>query len=200
MAKKKELTKLEQESYEWYKNVLAKIAGKKYSTEYTKMNRRAIKPGSMVAFKYPNPKTPLKILRWFDANPLVFIFNIRGNYIHGINLHWAPRKFREIIVKYIIKINKMNIKKNRRLELSWEMIKDFLRKNGLAHIITKTYITPRIAGLEYIKPKDWYKAIHVPSEKFVLRGDLSEDDLYRFIYSHTKKTKSGKNKTGKKKK
>jgi len=182
-------------SLKWWNDKIQKIIPKKQDPlDYKKMNRRAIRNGSMVTFKYPNPKTDLKILRVFDARPLIFIFGMKGNKIYGINLHFTPKPMREIIISYIIKLNKINIKQDKRLELSWQMIKEFLHRQGLAHVITKTYLTNRIQDLQYIPPVDYKYVINLPSEKFVLDGQFSEDDLYKLIYSHAKKTKSSKNK------
>ena len=193
MAKKK-LTLKQQESLDWWNEKLKKYQSKKFiPKDYKKMNRRAIRAGSLVTFSYPNPKTPLKILRAFDAQPLAFIFRI-GKNIHAINLHWTPRPMRKIILEYIIKINKHNVKNDKRFELSWEMLKQFLHRNGLADVITKQYIKGRIQKLEYIKPAEYKYIAELPSEKFILDGQFSEEDLQALIYRHIKKTKSVKNK------
>lgn len=193
MSRKKKI--VNQESLDWWNKKIKGYVPKGIDpVEYKKMNRRKIGVGSMVTFKYPNPKTDISILKWFDAHPIIFIFNKRGQYLHGINLHWAPKKFREVIVSFVIKINKMNVKKDRRFDLSWEMIHEFLRRNGLAHIITKQYIIPRIQDMTYIPPQEYKYAINLPSEQFVLDGKYTQDELMKLIYSHTKKTRKSKNK------
>ena len=193
MPRKKPLNPQQKASEEWFRDLLKKSGNKKISGDYNKGERRKIAAGSMIFFSYPNPKTDLKVLKFFDAQPLAIIFNIRANYIHAINLHWTPRPMREIIIKMVVKINQRNIKQDRRMELDWASIAEFLRKNGLAHVITKTYITKRMANVTYIPYSQWKYAASLPTEKFVMDGSMSEDDLNRMIYSHAKATRSGKN-------
>lgn len=193
MSDKKKLNARQQESYNWWKEVLKKTSSIKASEDYSKGMRKSFKPGNMVAFKYPNPKTPLKTLRYFDKSPLVIIFNIRGSNIFGLNLHWAPRPIRETIIKMVVKINRSNIKSDRRLELAWQDIKEFLRRNGLAHVITKQYIMARIQNMEYIPYTQWKYAASLPTEKFITHSDYSEADVTRLIYGHAKATRDAKN-------
>lgn len=193
MPRKKPLSQDQQRSVVWFKDVLKKIAKADSVDSYTKGERKIIKPGSMISFKYPNPKTPLSSLKFFDASPLVVIFNIRGKYIHGINLHWVPRPMREIILKMIVKLNKSNVDNNRSFDLSWQMIKEFLVRNGIESIVTKTYITSRIRGLQYIPYSQWKYAASLPSEDFVFDGQYSEDDIQKMIRGATLQTKKSKN-------
>ena len=80
MPRKKPLSQDQQRSVVWFKDVLKKIAKADSVDSYTKGERKIIKPGSMISFKYPNPKTPLAQLRFFDASPLVVIFNIKSTW------------------------------------------------------------------------------------------------------------------------
>ena len=195
----RKLNPKQQASKEWWEDLLKKMSSKKAASEYTKGSRRAIKPGSMVAFKYKNPKTPLKILGAFDASPLVLIFNIRASYIFGVNLHWTPKPMRQTIIKHVVKMNKSAIKNNRRLELDWSMLKEFLYRTGLAHVVTKQYIGPRMSGVQYIPYDHWKYASELPSEQFVRDKDMSEEELAALIYSHAKKTRQSKNTVQRKK-
>jgi len=193
MPRKAQLTPEQQQSVLWFKDLLRKTAKADSAESYTKGERKVIKPGSMITFGYPNPKTPLKQLKFFDANPLVIIFNIKGRHIFGLNLHWTARPMREIIMKMVIKINKSNIDNNKNFELSWAEIKEFLVRNGLESIIVKQYISARIKGLQYIPYSQWKYASVLPTEQFVFDGEYSMEDIQRMIRGASKKTQSSKN-------
>jgi len=193
MPRKEQLSQDQQQSVLWFKDLLKKTAKASAADSYTKGERKIIKPGSMLAFKYPNPKTPLAQLRFFDANPLIIIFNIKGKYIYGLNLHWTARPMREILIKMIVKLNKANILNNKAFELNWPMIKEFLVRNGLESLITKTYITGRMQGVQFIPASQWKYASVLPTEKFVMDGQYSEDDIQKMIRGQAVKTKASKN-------
>lgn len=193
MPRKQALTQAQQESVIWFKDILKKSAKAGAAEAYTKGERKIIKPGSMITFGYPNPKTPLPVLKFFDAQPLIIIFNIKGRYIYGLNLHWTARPMREIIIKMVVKLNKSSINNNSSFELNWAMMKEFLVRNGLDSLITKTYITSRIRGLQYIPYSQWKYASVLPTEKFIMDGQYSEDDIQKMIRGTVVKTKASKN-------
>lgn len=193
MPRKPALNQAQQESVLWYKDLLRKTAKAEAADSYTKGERKVIKPGSMIAFSYPNPKTTLSVLRFFDSSPLVIIFNIKGKYIYGLNLHWTARPMREIIIKMVVKLNKASINSNSSFELNWQMIKEFLVRNGLDSLITKTYISGRIRGLQYVPYSQWKYAAALPTEKFIMDGQYSEDDIQKMIRGAAVKTKASKN-------
>lgn len=193
MPRKKPLTAEQQKSVVWFKELLKKVAKADSADSYTKGERKIIKPGSMITFSYPNPKTALSVLKFFDAQPLVIIFNIKGRYIYGLNLHWTARPMREILMKMVVKLNKSAIDNNKSFDLNWQMIKEFLVRNGLEDLIVKTYITSRIRGLQYIPYSQWKYASVLPTEEFVLDGQYSIEDIQAMIRGAAKKTKSSKN-------
>jgi len=193
MPRKKALTSEQQDSGAWYKDMLKKVAKAESVDSYVKGERKIIKPGSMIAFSYPNPKTPLKQLKFFDSSPLVIIFNIRGRYIFGLNLHWTARPMREIIMKMVIKLNKSNIDNNRSFELGWPIIKEFLVRNDLEHLIVKQYISGRIQGLQYIPYSQWKYASVLPTEEFVFDASYSREDIDAMIRHASAQTKKSKN-------
>lgn len=192
MPRKRKLTKREEESIEWYKEVLAKTTSKKVSESYDKIRRR-IKEGEMITFKYPNPKTPLKQLRWFDANPLVILFNTKSKNLFGVNLHYMPKPARETFLKFVIKLNKSKIKSGNRFDLSWEQIHEYLKRNGMANLVVKQYIIARMQNVEYVRYNQWKHAVSLPSEQFVFDGNYSHDDILAMQRRSAKATKSSKN-------
>ena len=186
------MTQREKESIEWYRNVLKKTVGKKYSESYNKKRRR-IQPGEIIHFEYKNPKTRDK-LKWWDAHPLSIIFRMNDRKIWGINLHYVPIPMRKLLIQKVIKLNKLRIKSNMRFTLQWNDIKEFLYRNGLAELMTKSYITNRITDLDYVKYEDWYYVIHLRSEQFIFNGDYSIEDILAMVRRSQKKTKKSKNK------
>lgn len=198
MPRKKPLTPKQEASLKWYKEVLAKTTSKKVAESYDKKRKR-IREGEMIAFNYPNPKTPLKQLKWFDAHPLVILFNIKGRNFFGVNLHYMPRPMREIFLKLVIKINKAKIKSGNRFDLNWSEIQEFLRRNGLAEAVVKQYIPARMQNVEYVKYDQWKYAVSLPSEQFVFDGQYSIDDINKIQRRGAKRTRTAKNvRTGRK--
>lgn len=192
MPRKKKLTAREEESVQWFKEVVAKTVSKKVSENYDKFRRR-IKEGEMVTFKYPNPKTPLKQLRWFDAHPLVILFNTKGKNLFGVNLHYMPKPARETFLKFVLKVNKAKLKSGNRFDLSWESIHEYLKRNGLADLVVKQYIPARMQNVEYVRYDLWKHAVSLPSEQFVFDGAYSHDDILAMQRRSAKATRGAKN-------
>jgi len=191
------LTDPKSRSAEWFKDVLKRVNrnAKKTVDEYgKKRKRRRIAPGEMIAFMYLNPKTPLPQLKWFDAHPLDIILAVDGRYMLCINLHYVPVPMRELIMKQVIKINKVNIRNSRRFELSYSMMKEFLHKHGLAEFVIKLYIIGRMKGVTHIPYLEWEYAAKLPSERFVFDGAYSIADIHALIRRGARKTKSNKGK------
>lgn len=191
------MTKQEEESYFWFNNAINKLRTKKEieSGNFTAQDRRAIKPGSMIMFRYRNPvlKNQPKKLKFYDENPVDFILYIKGNQLLALNLHYVPPPMRLIFIKYVLQLNKARIKQNKRFELDYPMVKEFIIRNGLQMMI-KRYRVNRITKLEYIKPKDYKYIVSLPSEKFIIQdSNISKADLYSMIRSQSTKTKSAKN-------
>jgi len=200
------MTKVEQESYDWFQKQVNQYRLKKdLDTDYNKMERRSISNSSMVSFSYKNPigktnkrltarGTPKKpSLKFYDENPLDIILDIKGNDMWCINLHFIPRPFRETLYKMVVKLNKQRIKNDKRFVLSYQDIKEFLVRNSLQMSI-KRYKINRITNLKYIKGSEVKYAMSLPSEKFIIQdSNMSEDDLYRMIRSGSSQVKKSKN-------
>lgn len=191
MPRKKSLTPKQIASLEWFKEVVKKVTNKTVAENYDK-SRKRISESEILTFAYPNPKTELKQLKWFDAHPLVLLFNVKGKNMYGLNLHYLPTPAREILLKKVIGINKLKLKANLRFDLSWELINEFIKRNGWEFII-KQYIPARMQNVQYIPYNQWKYAINVPSEKFVFDGQYSMDDIQALVRRSIKKTKQAKN-------
>lgn len=188
------MTAKEKESYEWFKKQVKQYQ-KKTDEEYKKMQRRAILPGSFIMFKYKQPVGKgKKWLKFYDESPVDVILNIKGNDMWCINFHYIPRVFRKTVIAFIIKLNKQRIKQDKRFELTYQQIKEFLSRNGLIKICIKRYKINRITNLQYIKGSDIKYIAELPSEKFIIQDpNMTEADLFKLILSHSSSTKSSKN-------
>lgn len=182
-------------SYDWFKKqIKTYIPKSKQDEEYVKMQRRKISSGSVITFNYKQPVGKgKKSLRFFDEHPVDIILYIKGNDMMCLNFHYAPRVFRKSVMAYIIKMNKQQIKNDKRFELTYKEMKMYLKRNGLELMIHK-YKVNRITNLKYVPSSDWKYIFELPTEKFVIQDpDMSEDDLYKMIRSHSTKTKKSKN-------
>ena len=167
----------------------------KEGKEYTKQERRSIQPGSFITFNYRNPvgKDQPKKLRFYDENPCDVILDLRGNDMLCINFHFIERVFRKSVIAFILKINAQRIKQDKRLELTYQEMKEYLHRNGLTHCI-KRYKVNRITNLKYVKGTEIKHIVELPSEKFIVQDpDMTEEDLYKLIRSHAAQTKKAKN-------
>lgn len=187
---------LQQESEKWFRDLIKSTTNKKAGETYSKGERRSIKPGNMVFFHYTNPKTfgEGKPLKSFDKYPLPIILDIRGNYMLAINTHWVPKPLKETLIKMVVKLNKQQIKKDKRLQLTYQEIKEFLHRTGLIHIALKKYLINRITGLKYIPYSDWKYQLHLPTYKFVRKDGVTAQDVENMIRSAISKNKKSKNK------
>ena len=189
------MTATEKASYKWFKNQMKKYIPKsKKDAEYKKMERRRITSGSIITFKYKNPVGKgKKSLRFFDEYPVDVILAIKGNDMLCLNFHYAPRVFRKSILAYVIKMNKQQIKNDKRFVLTYNEMKQYLKRNGLELMIHR-YKVNRITNLKYVKSSEWKYVLELPSEKFIVQdSSMTEEDLYKLIRSHSAKTKASKN-------
>lgn len=180
-----------EESLKWWNDRISPHQKKGILPEdYQKMERRVIKVGSLITFSY-NAKHADKLAFW-DKYPCVILFNDFDGFFMGLNLHYIPPVFRKTVLAKVIEINKMKIRNDQRFVLSWEQLKMFIKRNGLELAIRK-YIKGRMSNVDYVKGTEWRYVAEIPSEKFVLGGTVSADQLYQMIRSHATKTKTAKN-------
>lgn len=181
------------ESEKWFRDLIKQTAGKKAGENYSKGDRKSINSGAMLFYSYPNPITPLKVLKAFDKYPLIILLEKKGNYFLGVNTHWIPRVMRETFMKLIIKLNKQKIKQDKRISVTYGEIKEFLIRTGLIHVALKKYLVNRIVGLKYIPYKDWKYQLNLPTEKFITTAGVSSSDVDAMIRRAISANKPSKN-------
>lgn len=113
----------------------------------------------------------------YDKTPLIFTLRKSRGYLLGLNLHWTPIPLRMVLVKYILQVNKQNIRNNAPLNISYAMLKPLIAKLNLGPVI-RLYIFSRISrrGLK-VPPEQWLSASKLKSESFT--GGYSADRLYK---------------------
>ncbi len=190
--------KLQQQSEEWFRNLLKQNVNKKAAEEYSKGNRKSVSPGAMYQMNYTNPKTKLTSdggsLKVYDAFPLIIMFAKRGNDMWGVNLHFLPKIYKETFLKLVIQMNKANIRADKRFKLEYKQVRMFLKRNGLESFVVKRYKVNRITNFKYIPYRDWRYALNLPTEKFVRAEGFSKDDFEKLLRSGIAKSKASKNK------
>lgn len=190
------MTESEKESYDWYKKIVDSYRLKKdVSTgDFKAQERRAIKEGSFISFAYKNPVgKDKKSLRFYDEFPVDVILSIRGNSLLALNFHYIPPPMRFIVIKFILQLNKQRIKAGKRLLLEYQMIKEFIKRNGLELMIHR-YRVNRITSLKYIKGSELKYIVSLPSERFIIQDkSITKSDLYSMIRNNKNKTKTAKN-------
>ena len=178
------MSKSEAESYEWFSQTIKKLnrLSNRATTAYIEnKKRRMFRAGEIIVFKYPNPVTPLKQLKWFDMHPVVLILEARdsnGN-LFGVNLHYFPRALKEKFLIWILKKNRSNVKRGKRLQMDYGQVMQYLKPYGLHRIALHAYIKPRIQSAELVSYAQWHHVVELRSEKFVFDGNYTMADILR---------------------
>jgi len=100
----------------------------------------------------------------YDRKPLIFILDISGGILLGLNIHWIPRNQRqafidnveEIMGKTVIKANG----KRERIKLIYTLLKERRFKNGM-QAVRKYYLNHCSAIQEVAKTK-WNQVLGIP--------------------------------------
>ena len=149
---KRNMTPAEKDAYDMMKKLIDKP---------TKLKKSDFYPGALIQFVY-DAKDKSKA---YDGRPLCFVLGRSSKYTLGLNLHWMPRKFREKVMDGVLKQNKANVKKGRKLTLNYKMIKALVK--GLGPVV-RLYINKRISPKGVVIPSyQYYKVIDLKSEHFI---------------------------------
>lgn len=92
----------------------------------------------------------------YDKSPLIFILDIQGDIILGINIHWIPKNQRQDFInraeEIIGKTQKIG-KKYQRMRLMYQMLKEPKFRNGLQAV--RKYITSNMTLIKPIPRAKW---------------------------------------------
>lgn len=125
-----------------------------------------LKIGGMYSFFY-DAKWKDK-LPYFDKFPCIFIFNIAGDRMWGINLHYLDYRTRAILMDELYSIeNNAKLNKNKKLELTWSKLKGFTNfalVKPTVHCYLFNQLKSRLISIPY---EEWNMAAFLPYQTFV---------------------------------
>jgi hypothetical protein len=142
-----------------------------------KYTKRLLYQGGLFIFEYHNPKyKDTSILPWFDKFPLVLSLGPRvyqtGIRNLGFNLHILPPGIRIITLCYIFELYKKTYrfgvyyqKDIHPVAVEYESIMKVLKPYGVGFSV-RMYIPQRQTQIVHFTPKDWHKAIFIPSRGY----------------------------------
>ena len=126
-----------------------------------------IVPGRLYLYKY-DAKHKATLPYW-DMFPLVFPYaesqDRKGFY--GLNMHYIPYEYRVKVLNSLIQIDLSKYTDNKKLELSWDMIKNTSKLAPLKPCIHMYLYNHLGSGMKRIMPKDWATAMLLPVQQFV---------------------------------
>ena len=121
--------------------------------------------GKMYMFRYL-PKGRNK-LPYYDTFPLIITITFNRKYITGLNLHYLPPKYRQILFNRLLDItNNEKFDNTTRIKLTYDVLKSF-KKFRYFKPCFKKYLRRRIKSeMLFVPPADWGIAINLPTERF----------------------------------
>lgn len=122
------------------------------------------KPGKVYMFRY-NAKWKDRLPYW-DAFPLVITLSYDRKYILGLNLHYLPPTYRNVLFQNILKYaTNKRLDGRTRLKLTYRMLISMSKLRFFKPCIKK-YLRTRIKKEVIIPPRYWNIAVNLPVENF----------------------------------
>lgn len=126
-----------------------------------------IVPGRLYLYKY-DAKHKATLPYW-DQYPLVFPYaeteDRKGFY--GLNMHYIPYEYRIKILDSLIKIDLSKYSDNKKLKVSWDIIKGSSTLKPLKPCVHMYLYNHLRSGMKQIQPKDWATAMMMPIQSWV---------------------------------
>lgn len=121
--------------------------------------------GSMVLFQYN--ATTAKDLPYWDKFPLVFPFEITGDGMYGINMHYLPHMMRARLMDSLMTIaDTPTIDAKTKLNLSYSTLQSAARNRYFMPCV-KRYLNSGLASrMVTIPATEWNLALFLPLERF----------------------------------
>ena len=136
-----------------------------------KLHAKDFKVGNVIFMRYHAKYKK----RQFDKTPLMMVLRVSRNYTLGLNFHWIPFSMRMWLVKYIIKENKDNIRKNKPIEFSYRKVRPLLKKMAFVPCI-RLYINKNISKSGTVIPPS--QLIEVATLKMESFTNVPSEKLY----------------------
>lgn len=117
--------------------------------------------GKMYFYSY-DPKHK-KTLPYYDAIPLVFFFNEDKDHLYGINLHYAPLKYRAAIMDALYNLaSDDRFDDGTKLRLSWSVLKSFSKAKEVKPCV-KSYLKSHVKSkFIEVESSEWDLALFMP--------------------------------------
>lgn len=151
-------------SRKWFKDRISKnIKNVRLPQMVTEKNRNKSKPVIGKMYMYVYDAKHKDILPYYDAQPLIFIFNMKGKHFWGINLHYLPMKLRLVLFTELLKIRtNKRYRADTKLKLSWEVLERF-SNFALVQPATKQYLFSQVRTKFIEVPADeWEIVLSLP--------------------------------------
>jgi len=180
LAKGRFTTSQEMASSDWFKGKVDElekddeasselIKGNKTVTGKDKIYTKRPVWGKMYSFLYvPQNRNKDYKLPYYDMMPLIFMIDSYKDGFLGINLHYLPRDYREVLLNVLVKtsLTDKNMDEKTRVRLTYNKIKSF-SKLKMAVPCIKRYKARNIRSkIVQIPADEWNLAIHLPTERF----------------------------------
>lgn len=122
-------------------------------------------PGRMFFYRYL-AKTREELPYW-DAFPLVLPFDIRGDRMYGINLHYlSPRLRYHLLEKLLEYATAENLTERSLIRMNWNLLSNAAKFREVEPCV-KTYLYSHIKSrVTQIDPRDWKATLFLPLESF----------------------------------
>lgn len=136
--------------------------------------------GHMFLFNY-DAKMKRELPYW-DTYPLVLPFNIKSDRFWGLNLHYLPPDYRLMLLAALNKlVVDSKISKQKRMELSWQLIQESSRLNVIKPTVHQYLLTGNHVQSKFllIDSEEWYNAALLPFEAFK-SYDAKSDRFVKF--------------------
>jgi hypothetical protein len=142
--------------------------------EKKNLSKAEMQPGNLLFTAYDAKDKTFA----YDKTPLVLILRRNRTHTLGLNFHWIPLSMRINLIKYILKLNKKNIEKNKPLDFNYKDLKPMLKSLGYAPCI-RLYINKRFGPKGVVLPADRMVEIaRLKTESFT-NGRYSASQMYQ---------------------
>jgi hypothetical protein len=154
----------------WYQNQVKALVGTAYEAtrfqrDYSENLTGRMLPGRMYLINYLNPITKAK-LPYYDMYPLILPFNIEGNTLTAINLHYLHPVSRVILLEKLSRFKTGDTDISTRIRADWNILSNFARFREVRPAVKK-YRKSQIKGRYlFVPPDDWTTAAILPMEGF----------------------------------
>lgn len=125
--------------------------------------------GKLFMFVY-DPKLKKK-LPYYDRFPLIFVLEVRGGGLLGLNMHYLPVTLRlKLFNQLIVLLNNQNMDDETRLRLSYKVIKNASKYQSALSLIREYKAKYIRSKLLEVQPQDWEIVMFLPTETFRKSG------------------------------